>query len=45
MGANYDKTVDLLEKYAIKKGENSECTPETDQVTPNLNPIVDCTDE
>ena len=42
MGANYDKTVDLLEKYAIKKGDNSECIPETDKVTPNLNPIVDC---
>ena len=44
MGANYDKTVALLEKYALKKGDE-ECLPENDKIQENTNPIVDCTDD
>ena len=42
--ANYDKTVDLLDKYANKKND-SDCLPEEDEQTKNTNPIVDCTDD
>lgn len=41
--ASYDKTVDLLDKYATKK--DTECLPEEDEETKNSNPIVDCTDD
>ena len=41
--ANYDKTVDLLDKYAAKK-DDSECLPEDNKEEENTNPIVDCTD-
>ena len=41
--ANYDKTVDLLNKYATKKND-SECLPDSDKENKNTNPIVDCTD-
>ena len=44
LGADYDKTVSLLEKYAPKK-DDSECLPEDDKENQNTNPIVDCTDE
>ena len=44
LGASYDKTVALLDKYATKK-DNSECLPEEDEETKNSNPIVDCTDD
>jgi len=43
LGADYDKTVSLLEKYAPKK-DDSECLPEDDKENQNTNPIVDCTD-
>ncbi len=43
MGADYDKTIALLDKYASKK-DDSECLPEEDKETKNTNPIVDCTD-
>ncbi len=43
LGANYEKTVALLDKYATKK--DSECLPEEDEETKNSNPIVDCTDD
>ena len=44
LGASYDKTVALLDKYATKKGDDS-CLPEEDEETKNSNPIVDCTDD
>ena len=42
LGANYDKTVALLEKYATKKWDD-ECLPEDDEKNQNTNPIVECT--
>ena len=42
LGANYDKTVELLEKYATKVWDES-CLPEEDKVNQNANPIVECT--
>ena len=42
LGADYDKTVALLEKYANKKGDD-ECLPEDDKINQNTNPIVECT--
>ena len=42
VGASYDKTVALLEKYSHKIGDNS-CQPEEDEVNQNTNPIVECT--
>jgi hypothetical protein len=42
LGASYDKTVALLEKYAAKKGD-SECLPEEDEENQNTNQIVECT--
>lgn len=42
--ANYDKTVDLLEKYAPKKWDD-ECLPEEREEEKNSNLIIDCTDE
>ena len=44
LGASYDKTVALLDKYATKKGDDN-CLPEEDEETKNSNPIVDCTDD
>lgn len=44
LGASYDKTVALLEKYSHKIGDDS-CQPEEDEVNQNTNPIVDCTDD
>ena len=42
VGASYDKTVALLEKYSHKIGDDS-CQPEEDEVNQNTNPIVECT--
>lgn len=42
LGADYDKTIELLEKYAPKKGDDS-CLPEDDENNQNTNPIVECT--
>lgn len=42
LGANYDKTVALLEKYSHKIGDDS-CQPKEDEVNQNTNPIVECT--
>ena len=42
LGASYDKTVALLEKYTHKIGDDS-CQPEEDEVNQNTNPIVECT--
>ena len=44
LGANYDKTVALLNKYATKKWDD-ECLPEEIEETENANPIVECTDD
>ena len=41
LGASYDKTVALLEKYTHKIGDDS-CQPEEDEVNQNTNPIVEC---
>ena len=43
LGANYEKTVALLDKYATKKWDD-ECLPEEIEET-KTNPIVECTDE
>ena len=42
LGASYDKTVALLEKYSHKIGDDS-CQPEEDENNQNTNPIVECT--
>jgi len=42
LGASYDKTVALLEKYSHKIGDDS-CQPEEDDNNQNTNPIVECT--
>ena len=42
VGASYEKTVKLLEKYTHKIGDDS-CQPEEDEVNQNTNPIVECT--
>ena len=42
LGASYEKTVALLEKYTHKIGDDS-CQPEEDEVNQNTNPIVECT--
>jgi len=42
LGASYDKTVALLEKYTHKIGDDS-CQPEDDKINQNTNPIVECT--
>lgn len=42
VGASYDKTVALLEKYSHKIGDDS-CQPEEDNINQNTNPIVECT--
>ena len=42
LGASYDKTVALLEKYAHKIGDDS-CQPNEDENNQNTNPIVECT--
>lgn len=42
LGASYDKTVALLEKYTHKIWDDS-CQPEEDEVNQNTNPIVECT--
>ena len=42
LGASYDKTVALLEKYTHKIGDDS-CQPEEDEINQNTNPIVECT--
>jgi len=42
LGASYDKTVALLEKYTHKIWDDS-CQPEEDEVNLNTNPIVECT--
>jgi hypothetical protein len=42
LGASYDKTVALLEKYTHKIGDDS-CQPEEDKINQNTNPIVECT--
>ena len=42
LGANYNKTVALLDKYATKKWDD-ECLPEDDEKNQNTNPIVECT--
>ena len=41
LGASYDKTVALLEKYTHKIGDDS-CQPEEDKINQNTNPIVEC---
>ena len=41
LGASYDKTVALLEKYSHKIGDDS-CQPDEDEVNQNTNPIVEC---
>ena len=43
LGASYDKTVALLDKYATKK--DSECLPDENEQNQNTNQIVECTDE
>ena len=42
LGASYEKTVALLEKYSHKIGDDS-CQPEDDKANQNTNPIVECT--
>ena len=42
LGASYEKTVALLEKYTHKIGDDS-CQPEDDKINQNTNPIVECT--
>lgn len=42
LGASYDKTVALLEKYSHKIGDD-DCQPEDDELNQNTNPIVECT--
>ena len=42
--ANYDKTVNLLEKYATKKGDE-ECLPEEIEDEQNTNLVIECSDE
>ncbi len=42
--ANYDKTVNLLEKYATKKGED-ECLPDEIEEEQNTNIVIECSDE
>ena len=42
LGASYEKTVALLEKYSHKIGDDS-CQPEDDKINQNTNPIVECT--
>ncbi len=42
LGASYDKTVALLDKYATKKWDD-ECLPEEDEENQNTNQIVECT--
>ena len=44
LGASYEKTVALLDKYATKKWDD-ECLPEEDEETKNTNPIVECADD
>ncbi len=42
--ANYDKTVNLLEKYATKKGDD-ECLPDEIEDEQNTNLVIECSDE
>ncbi len=42
--ANYDKTVNLLEKYATKKGDE-ECLPDEIEEEQNTNIVIECSDE
>ena len=42
--ANYDKTVNLLEKYATKKGDD-ECLPDEIEDEQNTNLVIECNDE
>ena len=42
LGASYDKTVALLDKYATKKWDDG-CLPEEDEENQNTNQIVECT--
>jgi len=42
--ANYEKTVNLLEKYATKKGDD-ECLPDELEDEQNTNLVIECNDE